>query len=168
MLTRKAIETGYSHLASGEKFEIYARNTGGFISVIKISSDRFDLVLDISTRRAAYPVGPTQLENYQQVTMVRVADGMNFAGIAKQTYNEIAKRVDLVSDHEQYLGGKAIWDSLARESDVNVYVFDGDDYVREDGKPLKYNGQNVSSDKIWGQAPEHKRVLLVATAKELQ
>lgn len=142
----------------------------GFVSGV-VNHGVFRKLLFIATQDTPPPVMPKQLKNVYQVVMVMVDKRFAEQRIALQTYVAIAKRFDLVSDYQQYLGAKALWKSLARRDDVNVYVFDGNnnDYMSDiSGKIIKYNGKNIDDMHIWGQAEHHKSILLVATTKELK
>lgn len=128
--------------------------------------------LDIKTRKNAYPTTPSQLSpDYHQVSWVIIAKDFEQFGYTRNVYMLVAQHYDLVSDHEQYLGAKKLWQSLARSGVINVYVFDGfetKDYVRdESGNLVKYNGTNINEKKIWGDSIKYNSVLLVATTKEL-
>jgi hypothetical protein len=149
--------------------DVYQHQNGSVIAG-KIVADDFILAVSVSTRGQPYPIEPTLIDNVLQVSMVNVVKGEEDKGLTKSVYNVIGSLVDLVSDHEQYLGAKGLWKSLARSSDVNVYVFDGNkkDYVRnKNGQIVKYNGNNISDTTIWGSEIEFKTILLVATKKDL-
>lgn len=169
-ISNEALARSYSLLSKVKGLEIYQKNTTGFIAGKRKKSELSTVVI-VNCRKEAYPCVPTQLgSDYQQVSFVRVSKGYESEGNPKLVYNEIAKHIDLVSDHEQYLGGQGLWKSLARESDVNVYVFDGriKDYIRDEtGKPKKYNSSNISAKKIWASKETYRLILLVATDKEL-
>lgn len=151
------------------KFGIFSSKISGFVAGFIEEDGSLDLMVNITSRNVSYPVEPTQVENYKQVSMVNVSKEFADRGFTKQVYNQIAKHVDLISDHEQYLSAQELWKSLAKKSDVNIYVFKGKDYVRDDqGSPVKYNGKNITDTLIWGTTPQHHAILLVATAKKLK
>lgn len=135
-------------------------------------SDRFEIATRIVTRDGkAYPVKPSKIgPHFYQVSFVETFRGYEEAGIAKSSYELIAKSTPLVSDHEQYLGGRVLWNSLAKSSKINVYVFDGNhsDYVRDlHGNLIKYNGSNINPNEIWGSSITYSKILLVGTARNL-
>lgn len=168
-ISNNALKRSYDYLSKTENIDIFAGKDTGFIAGY-LKANYLNTVVSISCRKISYPVEPLGLTNYQQVSMVNTAKGFTEKGNAKLVYNEIAKSVDLVSDHEQYLGAEGLWKSLARESDINVYVFEGfkNDYIRDtSGKLKKYNGSNIKDENIWGTTTQHKTVLLVATIKDL-
>lgn len=160
-VSKNALDRTYEHLASFEGFDLFAKKPFGFI--VGRSTDKGDLnvMLSITCRKPAFPVEPRGLDDYQQVSMVRVSTGFKNEGVARTAYTEIAKRVDLVSDHEQYLSAQGLWKSLARNNVVNVYVYSNEKYQ-------SYNGKNISDKQIWGETTEHLTVLLIATTKELR
>jgi hypothetical protein len=155
----------------GGGLEVYQHKSNKGIAAGKILEKEFYFAVSITTRETIYPAEPTQLDEMLQVAMVNVSKGQEENGITKKVYEIAAQAINLVSDHEQYLGAKGLWKSLARSSDVNVYVFDGNvkDYIRGvDGKIVKYNGRNISDHDIWGQTIQYKSVLLVATTRGLK
>ena len=89
-----------------------------------------------------------------------MAEGSDQRGYTKDVYNLIAKNYDLVSDWEQYGLAKPLWKSLARNSEVNIYVF-------SDNRYRLYDGQNISEKEIWGGV-ERASTLLVATTKNME
>ena len=153
----------------GSGLDIYQHNNGSIVAGEIVGSD-FYLLVSISTRTTPYPVEPTQLSSPHQISMVNIASGEEEKGLTKKVYNTVAQMLDLVSDHEQYLGAQGLWKSLARSSDVNIYIFDGriKDYIRDEaGKIIKYNGKNITDSQIWGTTTDHRMILLVGTSKEL-
>lgn len=168
-ISNDALKRAYYHLVKVGNIDIFAKSEAGFIAG-RLSKSGLSMLVSVACRTVAYPVEPLGLTDYQQVSMVNVTKEFANEGKTKLVYSEIAKNTDLVSDHEQYLGAKGLWKSLARESDVNVYVFNGKikDYMRdEDNNIKKYNGSNIHDNEIWGNSTEHKLVLLVATVKNL-
>jgi hypothetical protein len=162
-ISMTSLSKSYSLLGSvaGNMIQVYEKNTGtGFIAGFERSGN-FNHFLDIGTRRIAYPVLPTGLSSdYHQVSSVLVSEGLEQRGYTKEVYNLVAKKYDLVSDWEQYGLAKQLWQSLARNSGVNVYVFSGGYYHR-------YDGQNISEKEIWG-GMERASTLLVATTKNMK
>lgn len=169
-ISNSALTRAYTHFVKIGDIDIYSNIHGGFIAGYK-REDSLSMVVSISTRYDAYPVVPTQLGKYQQISMVNVSSLYAERGNTKLVYTAIANKLDLVSDNEQYLGAQGLWKSLARSSDINVYVFDGriKDYVRDSsGKIIKYNGKNIDDKEIWGSKDSYRAVLLVGTTKELK
>ena len=162
-ISMTSLSKSYSLLGSvaGNAIQVYEKNTGsGFIAGFERSGN-FNHFLDIGTRSIAYPVVPPGLNsNYHQVSSVLMAEGSDQRGYTKDVYNLIAKNYDLVSDWEQYGLAKPLWKSLARNSEVNIYVF-------SDNRYRLYDGQNISEKEIWGGV-ERASTLLVATTKNME
>jgi len=139
--------------------QVYEKNTGtGFIAGFERSGN-FNHFLDIGTRRVSYPVIPHGLKpDYHQVSSVLIAEGYEQRGYTKEVYNLVAKNYDLVSDWEQYGMAKMLWKSLARNSNVNVYVF-------SDNRYQLYTDNNIDEREIWGGI-EKSTTLLVATIEK--
>ncbi len=61
----------------------------------------------------------------------------------------------IVSDFEQWNGGKALWKKMAKESEMRNYavrVWDDNqqDWMKdENGEVMKYNASNLDDEKIW-------------------
>jgi len=159
-ISMSSLSESYSLLGNVAQnaIQVYEKNSGtGFISGFE-RNQSFNHFLDIGTRRVAYPVVPHNLSaDYHQVSSVLVAEGYEQRGYTKEIYNLIAKKYDLVSDHEQYRLAKILWQSLARDSSVNVYVF-------TNGQYSLYNGSNINEKEIWGGV-DKRSTLLVATIK---
>jgi len=133
--------------------------------------DRFIIVLRMIIQAPHLPVKTMQLKNYKQVEMVNIDKTYARLGAAADIYIAFAAEFDLVSDRYQYLGAKTLWQSVAKQKRVHVHVFDltARDYLRDsDGKIHKYDGQNITEELIWGQAPHHDERLLVATIREFK
>lgn len=166
-LTR--LQTSYDQIGEIGDLGVYQHVQNGNIIAARVIDKEVYILVSISTRAVPYQVQPTQLGDVRQVSMVHITKGEEEQGLTKRVYALVSQLFDLVSDHEQYLGAQGIWKSLARNSNSNVYVFDGrrGDYIRgENGRPLK-NGKNIHDDDIWGQRIDDRVVLLVATVKEL-
>ena len=172
-ISKEALVRSYEKLVDiGEDISIFKKQNGpGFIAG-KVIDGHLSTFVTISARENIYPGAPTQLSKFQQVSMVNISKEMSEQGITKSVYNSIAQHFDLISDHEQFLGAKGLWKSLARESSINVFIFDcsKNDYFRDsiNSVPLKYNGKNIDTNEIWGTSFNHKGILLVATTKELK
>jgi hypothetical protein len=75
----------------------------------------------------------------------------------------------VVSDNIQYIGGKELWNKIIRRSAMdhhNVFILRDGKYLRDtNGKPLVYDGNNISADDIWStnkRSELHYYTLLVA------
>jgi hypothetical protein len=101
-----------------------------------------------------------------QVEMVQVTEGWEEKQNTKKTYLTISQHYALISDSEQFLASMKLWQSVARESMSNVYVYDGlsRDYLRgTGGHVIRYDGKNIEQNEIWGREAKHIARLLVAT-----
>ena len=64
----------------------------------------------------------------------------------------------VVSDFEQFNGGKALWQKMAKESStrnfvVRVWSDEKEDWIRDqDGTVLSYDGTNIDDADIWNSA----------------
>ena len=164
------LKKSYEKIAEiGSGLDIYQHSNGSIVAG-EIVGEEFYLLVSISIRKTPYPVEPTQLSSPLQISMVNISSGEEERGLTKKVYNTVGQLLDLVSDHEQYLGAQGLWKSLARSSDVNIYIFDGriKDYIRdESGKIIKYNDKNITDSQIWGSTTDHRMIILVGTSKEL-
>lgn len=170
-ISRDRIEKSYAKLAELEDgFLVFKKTVSPGIISGRFVNDEFYPSVMVTTRMNAYPSDPTQLDDMMQVAMVNVAAGLKLEGITKLTYTIAIEHLDLVSDHEQYLGAQGLWKSLAKNSKANIYVFDCtiNDYLRDKDGIVKYNGKNISDNTIWGSSELHKSILLVGTVKELK
>lgn len=79
----------------------------------------------------------------------------------------------IVSDHTQYIGGKKLWEKIARLStakNYSVYIINnGEPVLDSNGSPLEYNGMNLDDDKIWAEPtnniPDSRRYVLLMMKK---
>jgi hypothetical protein len=166
-ISHDQLNRAYSYIGSirHNTIKIYEKtDSSGFIAGVDIDH-LFTIFLDIKTRKKSYPVLPTGLRDYQQVSMVLIGDQFAERGYAREVYEFLATKFDLVSDHEQYLGAKRLWKSLAKSGKINIYVFDGEinDYVSDKHGVIVYNGENINDRLIWGDTIEHSMRLLVAS-----
>lgn len=104
-----------------------------------------------------------------QVELVLATDDSIGFGYGYLLYKSILNNgYTIVSDETQYKGGKALWQKIVRKaaSDLhNVYIMQNGKYMRDAaGKPIVYDGSNISDDTIWGKpgSQKHADTLLVA------
>lgn len=77
----------------------------------------------------------------------------------------------IVSDFDQYRGGKELWKKLAAESEARNYVVrvwddTTTDWVRDqNNEPLKYNANNLADEQVWTQF-KHLPTTLLALSGE--
>jgi hypothetical protein len=150
-----------SHIAVYKK-----KNNLGFIAGVH-DDGSFTYFLDIKTRHHSYPVEPSNLmiPNFQ-VSFVNVSEDYAEQTYTKSVYKFLISKYDVISDHEQYIGGKRLWQSISSETDVFIYVFDGniDDYIRDnDDQIVRYQDESISEKNIWGHSIDFSKILLIAS-----
>ncbi|MEZ6813223.1 hypothetical protein ABVN74_02060 [Escherichia coli] len=99
-----------------------------------------------------------------------VVDGIvRDVGLATFVYETVASKagVVLLSDNEQYEGGKALWQHIARRSsELKVFIPDTDtaQYYPFDGERVCYDGKSIPESEIWSEHPDRSKhgVVLVA------
>ncbi|EJZ2267101.1 hypothetical protein ODQ07_003784 [Escherichia albertii] len=99
-----------------------------------------------------------------------VVDGtVRDVGLATFVYETVASKagVVLLSDNEQYEGGKALWQHIARRSsELKVFILDTDtaQYYPFDGERVCYDGKSIPESEIWSEHPDRSKhgVVLVA------
>ena len=99
-----------------------------------------------------------------------VVDGIvRDVGLATFVYETVASKagVVLLSDNEQYEGGKALWLHIARRSsELKVFILDTDTakYYPFDGERVCYDGKSIPESEIWSEHPDRSKhgVVLVA------
>ena len=99
-----------------------------------------------------------------------VVDGtVRDVGLATFVYETVASKagVVLLSVNEQYEGGKALWQHIARRSsELKVFILDTDaaQYYPFDGERVCYDGVSITESEIWSEHPDRSKhgVVLVA------
>jgi hypothetical protein len=172
VISKSAIERAYKHFGTlFTEIEIYEKNDGSAF-VVGLIDDSGNLIhfLDIQLDSKSYPIEPTQLSsNYRQVGFVMISKNAAQQGITRAVYQYLVRHFDIVSDKVQYIGGKRLWLSLAKNNISNIYVFDGvtNDYIRNSsGDIINYNTLNIDEDFIWGKTTDHQKRILVASIME--
>lgn len=172
-LSEESIEDGFKYLGtvSEQDLDIYENEDTGAILAGVMIDGRFYISLRITCEERSLYVRSMQLsDSRKHVKMLNTDKDFARQGIAKDVYIFVAQHFDLVSDRVQYLGAKVLWQSLAKSSPINVYVFDEStkDYIRDSlGDIINYNGSNIDENLIWGQTNQHHDRLLVATVRKL-
>lgn len=107
-----------------------------------------------------------------QIEGVVVDGAMRDVGLATFVYETVAIEADitLLSDNEQYAGGKALWQHIARQSkDLVVFILDTDSarYLPFDGDRIEYDGKSIPESEIWSEHPDTSKhgVVLVAESR---
>ena len=174
MISKSALARSYKHFGTIlSEIQIYEKNDDSAF-VVGMIDDIGNLIhfLDIQVEHKSYPVQPSQLSsNYRQIGMAIISENVAQQGITRSVYQYLVRQFDIVSDKVQYLGGKRIWQSMAKNNITNIYVFDGniDDYIRDfSGNIIQYNGENIQENLIWGKTIDHQNRILVASIRKLK
>lgn len=105
-----------------------------------------------------------------QVQSVIVESGLQNYGLATYIYSTLIHKVGLtlISDHEHYKGGQALWKKVACcLDDVAVYIFDSEshEFIMDNSERLIYNGSNIDDDSIWSIHPNEDKIHIVLVAE---
>lgn len=152
-----------------EDIRIYEARYGyGFIAG-KIIVNMFEFYVDVSVDDI-FRNAPIFLKNALQVSNVSVVEKYKERGFTKTTYKTIIEKYTLISDTEQYQASKKLWQSVSREPDVFVYIWNNsnDSFILENDKPKRFNGNNIDEIEIFGTENEHYKIVLVASSKEIK
>lgn len=111
--------------------------------------------------------------NIIQVEGICVDPAERDKGLATRLYEALILHcgITLVSDFDQYEGGKMLWQKIARESDqIAVFVLDTEQgaFWPYDGSKVIYDGGCIPEERIWSISPDQKchGVVLVAENKQ--
>ena len=140
--------------------------------------DRYDVIASLEMQAtewrgdAALAVEKYWQQELAQVQGVVVDPKLRDFGLATYMYTSliIKKGLVLVSDNEQYAGGKALWKHIARtSSELTVYVFDsvtGGFYPFDCTDRTVYNGSNIDDSIIWSDSPNREKYDIVMIAEQ--
>lgn len=108
-----------------------------------------------------------------QVEGVCVLPDIRDAGLATRLYEALVTKcgVTLVSDNEQYAGGKALWQKIASRSEaLAVFVLDSEEgkFYPYDGNKVRYDGTAIPEEKIWSVHPDKSLWGVVLVAEDAQ
>lgn len=108
-------------------------------------------------------------QDVAQIEGIVVDGAVRDVGLATFVYETIATKagVILLSDNEQYEGGKALCQHIARRStNLKVFILDTDSarYYPFDGDRICYDGESIPKSEIWSEHPDRNKhgVVLVA------
>lgn len=173
-LSKNSMETGFNLLGKikDHNIDVYEnKETGGILAGTMVDEEFFPIIRITCSERGLYIKSMQLQARRKHVKMLNVDKDTARQTFAISVYNFVASHFDLISDRIQYLGAKILWQSIARQGHVNIYVFDETKkaYVRDSsGQIVKYNGKNIDDNLIWGQKEEHQAKLLVASVRELK
>jgi hypothetical protein len=149
----KAITGLIGHRKEDNKIGMFVRATVDFKDKPDVSYDRWIKLAD----------------NVIQVDSVEVPANFKRKGLGFLLYLALVKSgYAVISDYNQYRGGKALWKKLSTaldEHDFSIYVVDnGHPKLDNDGTPIVYDGKNIDDADIWSTHPDMDKyhVLLVA------
>ncbi|ANU39501.1 hypothetical protein [Vibrio scophthalmi] len=108
-----------------------------------------------------------------QIQGVVVQPNFQEFGLATFMYEMLVVRLRMVivSDNEQYAGGKALWKHIAKKSkSLTVYVFDSKTakfFPYHDNERMPYTGSNIDDDIIWSLSPNEDKhpIVLIAESR---
>ena len=169
-ISKEALESRWEYMGNEFGFQFYWNHSTDTIVGGKFLEDgsRFIGAICIEISDEEYDFLPFK-EDYIQVGLVNVSKKFSDKGLARETYIWLTEKMTVISDTEQYSGGRKIWESLAKDRRINVYVWNGNelDWFRDSsGEVIRYDGKNIDPAKIWGTGDKEK-VLLVATREKL-
>lgn len=106
-----------------------------------------------------------------QIEGVCVEPALREAGLATILYETLVTKcgVILMSDNEQYEGGKFLWQKIAlRAKGLVVFVLDADEgrFYPYDGTKIRYDGQSIPEEKIWSVHPDTSLWGIVLVAED--
>lgn len=111
--------------------------------------------------------------NIIQVEGICVDPAERDKGLATRLYEALILHcgITLVSDFDQYEGGKMLWQKIARESDqIAVFALDTEQgaFWPYDGSKVIYDGGCIPEERIWSISPDQKchGVVLVAENRQ--
>lgn len=89
-------------------------------------------------------------ERILQVDGVQILNAEKLRGFAKLFYESIVDAgFILVSDTTQYIGGRKLWEKLAKSSKHKVLLVKDGNLIMNNNTPLIYNGTNYPESDIW-------------------
>lgn len=149
----------------------YRSNTNARVTTDSVNELNKSVQLDVTTlwfdNRAGLPV-----KNELQVGKVYTHPEFRGMWLAGALYIVLARYgFTIVSDFDQYRGGKELWKKLAAESEARNYVVrvwddTTTDWVRDqNNEPLKYNADNLADEQVWTQF-KHLPTALLALSSE--
>lgn len=133
-----------------DSWYVYRQKTNGVIIAGPLI--HYGLKVELEIHTSASDAFSVKGRHLLHVASVSVSEEESGTGRTRSVYEIIAQHYALVSDNVHYRGAVFLWKSIARSSNVFVYVWDHStmDWLRDSrGTPVKYNGTNISADTIW-------------------
>ena len=94
-----------------------------------------------------------------QIDLVQTSKRFSRGGVATRIYIKLAQAgFTIISDNEQWNGGKRLWKKLAHTSVKNDQV---SVFLLRNNKLESYDGTNIPDDEIWSEDSKHKYTLFV-------
>lgn len=184
--SQETIERRFENLESLQIQDIHAAllwDSEGLVAcIIKTeanSNGRYDVIASLDLEATQWDGEPAlavekywQKDNLSQVQGVVVDPKLRDFGLATYIYTSliVKKGLILVSDNEQYIGGKALWKHIARTSkELVVYVFDSENglfYPFDADERIAYDGKNIDDYIIWSDSPSREKYDIVMIAEQ--
>lgn len=99
--------------------------------------------------------------NIMQVDSVSIEDAYGGRGIVTELYAWFAHQGHtLASDAAQFVPGKQLWKKFAGEAHrhgLKVHLFNGEEILKKNGKPVEYDGTNVPDSEIWSSGHDFSK-----------
>jgi hypothetical protein len=164
-ISDKSLQRDYLHLAKleGTEFDFWLLKTKKAALVTTptkdtIGENRNLIIVDLHfDNRSMIPI-----DKELQVHTVLTSPSYRGRGLAMALYVVLCRYgYTIVSDFEQFNGGKALWKKMAAESDarkfkIRIWSDDTGDWVRDaNNQPVFYDTINLSDDAIWHDFKSH-------------
>lgn len=146
------------------------------ISTQVVDDDRRQVIASIEMEKTEYMhQDALAVERYwqqepNQIRGVVVENNYREFGLATAMYEALIleKGMVIVSDNDQYEGGKALWKHIAKKSDkLAVHVYNEEIhsfYPFDMDFATKYTGENINDDLIWSIDPDKTKWHIVLVA----
>lgn len=101
-----------------------------------------------------------------QVDLVQAEANQQGTGFGYEIYKAVlAAGYALISDYVQYNGGRKLWEKIIRRAGQDghhvLVMRNGEIMTQRNGAPIKFNGNNIPVDQVWG-GRDRQDTLLVA------
>ena len=146
------------------------------ISTTVFDEDRRQVIASIEMEKTEYmhqealAVERYWQQDANQIVGVVVQQNYREYGLATMMYELLVleKGMVIVSDNDQYEGGKALWKHIAKKSEkLAVHVYDANIerfYPFDTDDVLEYTGNNISDEIIWSIEPDRSKYPVVLIA----